>query len=80
MSDKCGYCNKDLSLLNAENGAVVAQWVGSWFNLKTLWAKGLWFKSPSGHLIQSKFSVKRKNSMIYALTTTVLHTQPSDTY
>ena len=61
-------------------GAVVAQWVWSWFNLKTLCAKGRRFKSPSGHLIQRKFSMKRKNSMIYGPTTTVLHSQPSDTY
>jgi hypothetical protein len=60
MSDICGYCKKDLSLLNDENGAVVSQWVWSWFNLKTLLAKGRRFKSPSGHLIQRKFSMKRK--------------------
>ena len=58
--------------------AVVAQWV--WFNLKTLCAKGRRFKSPSGHLFQRKFSMKRKNSMIYGPTTTVLHSQPSDYY
>ena len=45
--------------------AVVAQWVRSWFYLKTLRAKGRRFKSPSGRLIQRKFSMKRKNSMIY---------------
>ena len=61
-------------------GAVVAQWLWSWFNLKTLCAKGRRFKSPPGHLIQRKFSMKRKNSMIYGPTTTVLHSQPSDTY
>jgi hypothetical protein len=51
---------------------VVALWVWSRFNLKTLCAKG--------HLIQRKFSMKRKNSMIYGPTTTVLHSRPSDTY
>ena len=61
-------------------GAVVAQWVWSWFNLKNLCAKGRRFKSSSGHLIQRKFSMKRKNSMIYGPTTTVLHSRPSDTY
>ena len=30
--------------------------------------------------IQRKFSVKRKKSMIYGPTTTVFHSQPSDTY
>ena len=37
-------------------------------------------KSSSGHLIQRKFSMKRKNSIIYGPTTTVLHSQPSVTY
>ena len=58
-------------------GAVVAQWVRSWFNLKTLCAKGRMFKSPYDRLIQGKFSMKRKNSMIYAPTTTALHSSPS---
>ena len=40
--------------------SVGAQWVWPWFNLKTLCAKGRRSKSPSGHLIQRKFSMKRK--------------------
>ena len=75
---------KFLTILGLENhlkkGAVVAQWLWSWFNLKTLCAKGRRFKSPSGHLIQRKFSMKRKNSMIYGPTTTGFHSQSSDTY
>ena len=75
---------KFLTILGLENhlkkGAVVAQWLWSWFNLKTLCAKGRRFKYPSGHLIQRKFSMKRKNSMIYGPTTKGFHSQPSDTY
>jgi hypothetical protein len=33
------------------------------------------FKSPFGHFIQRKFSMKRKNSMIYALTTLTSRSQ-----
>ena len=44
-----------------KKGAVVAQWLWSWFNLKTLCVKGRRFKSPSDNLIQRKFSRKEKN-------------------
>ena len=40
---------------NRTKGLWVAQWVGMimGFNLKTLCAKGRWFKSSFGHLIDS---------------------------
>ena len=41
-------------------GGVVAQWLWSWFNLKTLCAKGRRFKSPPVILFRENFLWKEK--------------------
>ena len=65
-------CNTWQKLYNTKEGlffrynflfimmVVVAYWVRSWFNLKTLWAKGRRFKSSFGRLAWMGISLKWK--------------------
>ena len=43
-----------------KKGAVLSQWLWSWFNLKTLRAKGRRFKSPFDHPYSEKIFCEKK--------------------